>query len=111
MLHSPFANFTGSFGGVLFALLALMCSRPSVPLKWKPASTRRVFLSGFLTNILNPKAMLCLAAFSLAVALLFSNKKVRTHYDKHYKAADYLCALILSAFALYILASHIRAWV
>ncbi|CRF49456.1 hypothetical protein HHE03_10710 [Helicobacter heilmannii] len=45
-----------------------------------------------------------------AVALLFSNTKMRTLYAKYYKVADYLCALFFSAFAIHILAHHIKAW-
>nr|WP_269431080.1 LysE family transporter [Helicobacter heilmannii] len=106
-------------------------------MKFKPASTRQAFLGGFLTNILNPKAMLyfgsifsglnlfynnamlfwltfCLVVetflYFAAVALLFSNTKMRTLYAKHYKTADHLCTLFFGVFVIYILAHHIKAW-
>ncbi|BCZ18172.1 hypothetical protein NHP190003_14540 [Helicobacter sp. NHP19-003] len=60
----------------------------------------------WLTCCLEVETLLYFAA----VAFLFSKDKMRALYGKYYKVADYLCALIFTAFALFILARHTKAW-
>lgn len=96
------------------------------------------FINGFLTNILNVKALfyfgsvfsslgftqdiftLTLIIFFLSlesliyftsVAFLFSNLKIKNLYLRHYKKMDFLCALIFICFAFFVLIELYRKWV
>ncbi|WP_286348324.1 LysE family translocator [Helicobacter felistomachi] len=63
-LKSLFATFPllqtllALLGAFYLLYLAVMCLKSNAPIKFKPTSTKQAFLSGFLTHILNPKAML-----------------------------------------------------
>lgn len=96
------------------------------------------FINGFLTNILNVKALfyfgsvfsslsftqdmltLTLLVFLLSlesliyfslVAFFFSNLKIKNLYLKHYKKMDFLCALVFVCFAVFVLIELYKKWV
>ncbi|WP_104728502.1 LysE family transporter [Helicobacter felis] len=85
-------------------------------------------LQGFITNLLNPKAMLYFVSifssldfshsnlwvimisivletllYFSAIALLFSHPRVQNFYLKHHQKSDRFCALVFCGFGFYLL--------
>ncbi|WP_120952280.1 LysE family transporter [Helicobacter sp. L8] len=115
-------------GALYLFYLAFSCLKSlNKSLEWQNSAPRGAFLSGFLTNLLNPKAALYFGSifssldfasgllwvilaisvetclFFSAIALLFSKDSMKKAYTRYYKAIDITCAILFSAFGGLIL--------
>ncbi|WP_162982657.1 LysE family transporter [Helicobacter vulpis] len=115
-------------GGSYLLYLAFMCLKSlSRPLQWQSTTPKQAFLSGFFTNLLNPKAALYFGSifsgldfahtlgawvigvlaletllFFSAIAYLFSKDSMRRAYTRYYKGVDLCCALLFGAFGSFL---------
>ncbi|WP_233710935.1 LysE family translocator [Helicobacter salomonis] len=117
-------------GACYLLYLAFLCLKSAAkPMVWSAQNSQNAFLSGFFTNILNPKAalyfgsifsgldffynnhLLVLAILALSVeslgfftciAILFSKPQMKGWYSKHHRYMDYGCAFIFALFACFI---------
>ncbi|WP_104749575.1 LysE family transporter [Helicobacter cynogastricus] len=112
----------------LFFMSYSLLKNANSPLRLRFDFKSVAFLQGFITNLLNPKAMLYFVSifsgldfshsnlwvimisivletllYFSTIALLFSRPKVQNFYLKHHQKSDRFCALVFCGFGFYLL--------